>query len=322
MRLQAMGDVVIMLPYIQSLKDQLPPNTIIDLLTREEVDSIPKALNLFTHVYSLGGARSVKLQLLSFLFLYPRLLLKNYDVLLDLQNHNLSRVMRFLLGIKPFTVFDRTSSNYAGDRYKNTINVLNTWAVEFKAIKNFKENKTADLLQKYGLRKKEFIVINPAGAFANRNWDLDDYVEFCKLWLSEINKDTQFLVLGITKIKSKAIYLREKIGENVIDLVDMTSPIEAMQLLSVAKLVVSEDSGLMHMSYVTGTATLGILGSTRNDWTNPNLPHTFFFNSADLPCGNCMLEKCKFEEVICLTRIKARDVLQASTDLLKRVSVS
>ena len=316
-----MGDVVIMLPYIQSLKEQLPPNTTIDLLTREEVDSIPKALNLFTHVYSIGGARSVKLQLLSFLFLYPRLLLKNYDVLLDLQNHNLSRVMRFLLGIKTFTVFDRTSTNYAGDRYKNTINVLNICRVEFKAIATFKENKTTALLQKYGLRKKEFVVINPAGAFANRNWDLDNYVAFCKLWLSEVNKDTKFLLLGISKIKNKAIYLREKIGANVIDVVDMTSPIEAMQLLSEAKLVVTEDSGLMHMSYVTGAATLGILGSTRNDWTNPNLPHTYFFNSADLPCGNCMLEKCKFDEILCLTRIKASDVLQASKDLLKRVSI-
>lgn len=313
-----MGDVVIMLPYIQSLRKQLP-NVTIDLLTRQEVESIPKALNIFSNVYPLGGARSVKRQLLSFLFMYPRLLLKGYDVLLDLQNHNLSKVMRFLLGIKTFAVFDRTSTNYAGNRYKNTINALNIWQVEFKAITNFKENKTNELLQKYGLQKKEFVVINPAGAFANRNWNLDNYVEFCKLWMQQVNKETKFLILGIAKIKDKAVYLQEKIGVNVINAVDMTNQIEAMQLLSEAKLVLTEDSGLMHMSYVCATPTVGILGSTRNDWTNPNLPHTYFFNSADLPCGNCMLEKCKFEEVICLTRVKPKEVLQASVDLLKRI---
>jgi heptosyltransferase-2 len=318
-RLQAMGDVVIMLPYIQSLREQLP-NITIDLLTRQEVESIPKALNLFNNVYSLGGARNVKRQLLSFLFMYPRLLLKGYDVLLDLQNHNLSKVMRFLLRIKTFTVFDKTSTNYAGNRYKNTINALGIWQVEFKAITNFKENKTNELLQKYGLQKKEFVVINPAGAFTNRNWDLNNYVEFCKLWMQQVNKETKFLILGITKIKDKAVYLQEKIGANVVNAVDMTSPIEAIQLLSEAKLVLTEDSGLMHMSYVCSTPTVGILGSTRNDWTNPNLPHTHFFNSADLPCGNCMLVACKFEEVICLTRVKPKEVLQASLDLLKRIS--
>jgi lipopolysaccharide heptosyltransferase II len=228
-------------------------------------------------------------------------------------------VMRFLLRIKTFTVFDRTSTNYAGNRNKNTINALGIWQVEFKAITNFKENKTQELLQKYGLIKKEFVVINPAGAFTNRNWDLNNYVEFCKLWMQQVNNNTQFLILGITKIRDKAVYLREKIGVNLIDAIDTTTPIEAMQLLSEAKLVVSEDSGLMHMSYVCGTPTIGILGSTRNDWTNPNLPHTYFFNSDDLPCGNCMLEVCKFEEIICLTRVKPNDVLQASVNLLRKL---
>ncbi|HKC69457.1 MAG TPA: glycosyltransferase family 9 protein [Bacteroidia bacterium] len=312
-RLQAMGDVVIMLPYIQNLKEKLPANTTIDLLTRKETESIPKHINLFNHVYSIGGGRNTKLQLLSFLLLYPILLFKGYDVVFDLQNNNLTKVIRFLLGIKAYSLFDRVSPNYAGDRYKNTINILGIAQVQFKKLNTGKESNK--LLTEYNLTKRHFIVINPAGAFENRNWALDNYVQFCKLWAEKYN--TLFVILGITKIKHKADYLKEKLGQSAIDLVDKTTPYQAMQVLQNAKLVLSEDSGLLHMSYAVGTPTVGILGSTRNDWTNPNLPHTHFFNSADLPCGNCMLAQCKFEETICLTRLKPQHVLDAAITLLE-----
>ena len=41
-RLQAMGDMVITLPYLQHLRNMLPDNSRIDLLTREEVGSYSK----------------------------------------------------------------------------------------------------------------------------------------------------------------------------------------------------------------------------------------------------------------------------------------
>jgi ADP-heptose:LPS heptosyltransferase len=219
--------------------------------------------------------------------------------------------MRFLLGIKTFSVFDRTSSNYAGNRYKDTINVLGICKVEFKALQQLG-------IQNSEFRIQNYVVINPAGAFENRNWAIDNYVAFCELWLKEVDKDAKFVILGITKIKEKAVYLKQKLGDVLIDLVDKTTPIEAMQIVSKAKIVVSEDGGLLHISYATGTPTIGILGSTRNDWTNPILPHTYFFNSSDMPCGNCMLETCKFDEVKCLTRITPEAVLQGSLKLLEK----
>lgn len=316
-RLQATGDVVIMLPYIQSLRSQLPSDFSIDLLVREECKDIPEQLNLFNKVHVLKGGRNTKLQLLHFLLMLPKLRLNGYEVLLDLQNHRLSKVMRKLLGIKVFSVFDRTSSNYAGDRYKNTINVIGLPQVAFQKLDCFKNNNVETLFKKFGLNKNTpYVVINPGGAFKNRNWELQNYVEFCKLWLKEVDPNTKFLVLGISKIREQTDYFKKELGEVLIDLVGKTTQIEAMLLLKQVKLVVSEDSGLMHMSYVVGKQTVGILGSTRNDWTNPNLPHTYFFNSSDLPCGNCMLERCIHTEILCMTRIMPRQVVDSAIKLL------
>ena len=49
-RLQAMGDVVITLPYIKSLKENLPSSTQIHFLTREETQEIPQKSTLFHKV--------------------------------------------------------------------------------------------------------------------------------------------------------------------------------------------------------------------------------------------------------------------------------
>lgn len=317
-RLQATGDVIITLPYIQSLRRQLSGGTQIDLLVREECKNIPMNLNLFDTIYVLQGGRNSKLQLLHFIFsLWPKLFFKKYDVLLDLQNHKLSLIMRILLRFGSYTIFDRTSTNYAGDRYKNTINALNLPKVKFEKLDCFKPYSKSDLFKKFGLKEsKKYIVLNPAGAFENRNWKLENYVQFAQLFLKDVNSNYQFLIIGIEKVEAAGKYFQQQLGDKLINLVGKTTQMEAMLLLKNVDLVVSEDSGLFHMAYVVGTPTIGIFGSTRNDWTNPDLGHTFCFNSSDMECGNCMLEKCKFSEIKCLERLKPFMLIPEVTKLL------
>src|SRR5678815_114513 len=71
-RLQALGDVVITLPYLRALRYSLP-GTDIDFLTRQEDGSIPRALRLFRSVEELGGGRSERRQLLWTPLIAPRL---------------------------------------------------------------------------------------------------------------------------------------------------------------------------------------------------------------------------------------------------------
>ncbi|MDZ7343291.1 MAG: hypothetical protein ONA90_02130, partial [candidate division KSB1 bacterium] len=107
-RLQALGDVVITLPYLQSLKNNLP-KTQIDFLTRKETEEIPRRLDLFDRVFSIGGGRSFKRQVCCALLLLPRLYARRYDVVIDLQRNPLSRWIRRLLHPPSWSEFDRFS---------------------------------------------------------------------------------------------------------------------------------------------------------------------------------------------------------------------
>ena len=53
-RLQAFGDTVLTLPYLQALR-RLLPGASLDFLTRSEVAELPRALVLFDHVFEIRG---------------------------------------------------------------------------------------------------------------------------------------------------------------------------------------------------------------------------------------------------------------------------
>src|SRR3954470_6541054 len=123
-RLQAMGDVVGTLPYLQFLINSLPPSTAVDFLTREETADIPMNIVLFNKVFAIGGGRNFKKQLLYTCLLLPRLFLRRYDIIIDLQNNLLSNIARKTLLPKAWSVFDRFSAISGAERYRLTIEAV------------------------------------------------------------------------------------------------------------------------------------------------------------------------------------------------------
>lgn len=316
-RLQALGDVVITLPYLQCLRNSLPADTRLDLVTRKEVDDIPKNIDLFDHVYSIGGARDFKRQLLSTCLLLPQLSMQRYDVVIDLQNSGLSRLLRKSLRPAAWSAFDRFSPRSAGERNRLTIEAvglgLNQMDIRLRPRPPLSSRA---ILSRKGLTDADrLVVLNPAGAFPTRNWETDKYVRFARLWLQRW-PDTKFLLLGTSFIAEKALFLQKELGDHVVNLVGQTRPSEVFSVLQRVALVLSEDSGLMHMAWVSGTPVVALFGSTRSDWARPLGPHSLVLDSSDLPCGHCMQESCQRGDVFCLSRRSPEEVFARAVSLL------
>lgn len=323
-RLQAMGDLVITLPYLQSLKNSLPPGGRLDLLTREEVASIPKSIELFDRVFAIGGGRNTKKQLAHSMLLLPRLWARRYDMVIDLQNNIVSNLIRKSLKPKAWSEFDRFSPVPAGESTRLTIEAAGVETcgadTQFKTSTTWPE--MAGILEQNGWDgRSRLVVLNPAGAFENRNWPVENYNKFARLWLQDF-PETQFVTLGVNFIHKKALYLQQNLGGKIINLVNKTTPAEAFALLQYAQLVVSEDSGLMHMAWVSGIPTLGLFGSTSAARATPLGDHTMLLHSSDLPCGNCMLDKCIHGDNRCLTRYSPAFVAEKARSLLNRFEKS
>jgi ADP-heptose:LPS heptosyltransferase len=315
-----MGDVTITLPYLQHLRNSLPASTKIDFLTRKECDNIPKDILLFNKVISIGGGRNFRKQLLYTYFLLPKLLMRGYDVVVDLQNNEISEIVRKSIHPSAWSVFDRFSARSAGERTMLTIEAVGLGKNEINSDFHFREGfDSIAMLRKNGWNgTSELAVLNPAGAFPTRNWPLKNYVSFAKLWSNEF-PGVQFLLLGTSLISSSAVYLKEKLGDQVVAIIGQTTPSQAFSILRHARFVLSEDSGLMHMAWISGIPTLVLFGSTRSDWSRPLGTHSFFLDSSDLPCGNCMQEICRFGDVHCLTRYDPERVFALAISLMRNV---
>jgi ADP-heptose:LPS heptosyltransferase/glycosyltransferase involved in cell wall biosynthesis len=320
-RLQAMGDVTITLPYLQHLRNSLPSSTKMDFLTRKECDDIPKNILLFNKVIAIGGGRSFKKQLLHTLFLLPGFFLRRYDVVIDLQNNEISELVRKSIRPNAWSVFDRFSSRPAGERTRLTIEAIGLGRNEVSSDFKFRgQTDSAAILKKNGWTgTNELIVLNPASAFITRSWPIENYAAFAELWRKRF-PNAQFLVIGTPLISAKADYLKLTMGEKIISIVNQTTPSQAFAILQHASFVLSEDSGLMHMAWVSGIPTLALFGSSRSDWTRPLGGKSFFLDSSDLPCGNCMQEVCRYGDVHCLTRYTPGFVFEKAMGIVSSIT--
>ncbi|MGA7160800.1 MAG: glycosyltransferase family 9 protein [Bacteroidota bacterium] len=319
-RLQALGDTVITLPYLQSLHNRWP-STLFHFLTREEFGDLPRNMKMFDAVFTIGGGRDRVRQFLDAVRLLPQLQKEKYDVVIDLQRNMLSRTVRRMVRPKSFSEFDRFSLNSAGERTRRTINnLLPQPMAELLPLLELRENYhslNALIASGYNTSKK-LIVLNPAGSFITRNWPLDCFLEFAHGWITHVDDASQFLILGTEGLREKALFLKENLGDKLINLVGKTSPSEAFAILQKAELVVSEDSGLMHMAWVAQVPVVALFGSSRSAWSKPLGKWSVCLASSDLECGECLQPACRFGDVHCLSRYTPGFVIETAKKLLER----
>ena len=310
-RFQALGDTIITLPYLQDFK-RLHPAIEIDLLTRKEVSAIPKGIQLFDHVYEIGGGRNAKIIFLLTVLKIPLLLSRQYDAVLDLQNNKISRFVRKAIAAKAFVEFDRSSPRSAGERTAETISALGLGPVD-RSTKFIFKNKFSSMFEPTA---RVTIVLNPAGYCSSRNWPIKNYIDYAKIWIAELKNDVNFLLLLMPSRQSVADQLREAIGSGCVDLTGKADQVEAFEIISRCSLMLSEDSGLMHMAWVQGIPTIALFSSSRKDWAAPQGQRSVCLDSSDLVCGPCQLEECKFGDNRCLTRYTPQQVFEISQRLL------
>ena len=317
-RLQAFGDTFIAISYLQSLRNKLPKETQLDILVREEFKDIPLNLELFDNVYILKGGNRTRHQLLNLIPILFTIKLKKYDVVLDLQNNLISNITRKFIGPKSFVEFDRYSANHAGKRTLETINQAGIAAIQENYQYRFKHtNKAVEILEEKGwVRGQKLIALNPGGAHENRNWGIEKFIGIAKKLLVKYGNDLKFVIIGNYKITDKAKAIENELGEYVINLIEDTTQTEALGIIQLIDLMISEDGALLHMAYLSGKNTIGIIGPTRSDWMDPKFSHTYFFTSDDLECGNCMQATCKLPNTICMERVSVDMVFDEAVKFL------
>lgn len=317
-RFHAIGDAALTLPACSSFREKYPAVKL-DYLCRSIAEPLVSASGLFDHVYAISENHvdsivSVKKKLAGVKeagMLLPELKQNKYDVIVDLQNNRLSRLIRYFCKPKQYSEFDRYSPRPAAIRTLKTFHDAGLNDIENKCVLKLPDKLIKDsekLLADFGYSgNKKLIMLNPAGLFPSRNWPIKNYVSLVQE--ANVSNEYSFVICGSGRAEAKAAYLKQNVP-GLINLFGKTSLAEVLAIISKCCAVISEDSGLMHIAWVAGVPTLALLGSSRADWISPLPPHGASLNSSDLECGNCMDELCRFGDTHCLTRYTADMVWQ------------
>lgn len=99
------------------------------------------------------------------------------------------------------------------------------------------------------------------------------------------------------------------------NLIGKTSIVEAATIIAGSRMVIANDSGLMHLAGFIGVPVVGIFGSTSPAWTRP-LGKKTSIAKIKYDCDPCFEKKCRHKHYKCLAGISAEHVASLAYQLL------
>lgn len=129
----------------------------------------------------------------------------------------------------------------------------------------------------------------------------------------------QVWLIGSPNDSAIATDIHQRVPESLrggcIDLTGRTRLEQAIDLLAAVDVVVSNDSGLMHIAAALDRPVVALYGSTSPDFTPP-LTDRVKLLSIELDCRPCFQRECPLGHLRCLTELSADRVYQQLNDLL------
>jgi 3-deoxy-D-manno-octulosonic-acid transferase/heptosyltransferase-1 len=147
--------------------------------------------------------------------------------------------------------------------------------------------------------------VNPVAFWDTKLWENGKFARLCDRITEELKMKVVFTGGRNQKTVKR---IRSLMKFPSVNLAGRTTLRDLAYLYALSTLVITTDSGPMHISAAVGTPTVALFGPTDPARTGPyGEGHTVI--RKNLPCSPCFLKKCETKR--CMKEISVEDVFQA-----------
>ena len=319
------GDVVMLEPLLALIKEQ-SPNAIIDVLANKILLPIFKYMPEINQGLALPFTHG-ELKLKERYKFACTLRKANYDQAIILPNSFKSALIPFFAGIKQRTGW-RGEMRYGliNDLRILDKNILPLMVERFSALgippnekvpEKFKQPKLSIPAENILVTQRKFnlentyrtmrvLIFCPGAEYGeSKRWPAE---YFAKIAETKSKDGFKILLLGSPKDSDVASKIQQHCNNVCTDLTGKTSLAEAADLISAAQVVISNDSGLMHVTAALDRPLIAIFGSTSPEFTPP-LSDNAKILTLNLPCSPCFKRVCPLGTSKCLQDLKPEMVI-------------
>jgi heptosyltransferase-1 len=329
----SLGDVVHALPTLAMLRSRFP-SAHIAWLVKEQWSG------LLERAEGLDKIWPIQPGLKGWLAIIPQLRAERFDIVVDLQGLLRSGVVGWLTGAARRIGFANAREGsvwlysekvpvalpdmHAVDRYLLVAARLGAPSAgqpspAFRLRRLPEDHKAvADVLARHGLSEKtRWIAINPFARWPTKRWPLESFAGVA----DRIQQQGwgRIVLFGGGGDKPQAQAMMQRMHTAAVD-VTGEMPIKLLPaLLESAAVLLTNDSGPMHIAAAVGTPVVALFGPTNPARTGPyGSRHTILQHK--IPCSPCYSRRChNVSHLECLVNISEDTVLAAVRDSLRPI---
>lgn len=166
--------------------------------------------------------------------------------------------------------------------------------------------------QNINLLNQKILALCPGAEFGpSKRWPPEYFAVIAN---QKISEGWSVWLFGSKNDSEVANKIQIKANNQCVNLVGKTDLSEAIHLLSLANIVVTNDSGLMHVAAALDLPIIAIYGSTSPEFTPP-LSHRAIILKLNLVCQPCFKRVCPLKHHHCMNLLMPDQVMMAMRNL-------
>lgn len=168
----------------------------------------------------------------------------------------------------------------------------------------FRESKKIEALKK---ELDDYAVIVPGARWETKRWPVDRFGRLASLL------PMRSIVIGSSADAERGREIEASSGGKALSLAGATDLKDLVALLRGARVVITNDSGPLHLAVACKAPTVSLFGATNPQRTGPYGKNNIVLQSA-APCAPCYKRRCKSTR--CMAEISVEQVLKAAGKLI------